>query len=348
MRRGEKNAKIAERLERGVRKHAASGGCGLVWARGDRARLRPRHRLRLPAHRPRHLRPGRRLRISRGLARAPRGGPGPRGAARDRRGARRGPDRGRPADPHEWPGGSRGARRARLRRVPRPGDGPERGPLRRALDEPGGRAGPARRSAGGAARQDGAEVCRPAARRGASAGARRGGSGRSDAAAADLARATRPRRGRRAVKRLLFAALALAGLAFGVALAAARSVLQPFDPAGSEQVFEVAAGESLPEIARRLEEAGLVRDRLGVELVARSRDLAGRLQRGEYRLSPAQSPQELLDQIASGRVVTHEVSFPEGLTAAQFAERLAHAGLADRDAFLAVVRDPETPGLLGV
>ena len=150
------------------------------------------------------------------------------------------------------------------------------------------------------------------------------------------------------MKRVLLVGLALAGVALAVALGVVRSALRPLEPGGAQQVFEVAAGESLPEIARRLEEAGLVRSRLAVELVARSRDLAGRLQRGEYEVSPAQSPREILEQIASGRVISYEVAFPEGFTAAQFAERLARAGLADRDAFLAVVRDRATPGLLGV
>jgi UPF0755 protein len=148
------------------------------------------------------------------------------------------------------------------------------------------------------------------------------------------------------MRRVRLAALAALGAA--ALLATARSALAPRDPQGAEQVFEVAAGESLPEIASRLEQAGLVRHRLAVEAVGRWRDCGGRLQRGEYRLSPAQSPAEILDQIASGRVITHEVAFPEGLTAAQFAERLAGAGLADRDAFLAVVRDPAMPAQLGV
>ncbi len=150
------------------------------------------------------------------------------------------------------------------------------------------------------------------------------------------------------MKRLLLTGLALGVLALAVVLGTARSPLRPLDPEGAEQSFEVAAGESLPEIAGRLEEAGLVRHRLAVEVIGRTRDLSGRLQRGEYRLSPAQSPQEILEQIASGRVVTYEISFPEGFTATQFAERLARAGLADRDAFLAVVRDPEMPAQLGI
>jgi UPF0755 protein len=149
------------------------------------------------------------------------------------------------------------------------------------------------------------------------------------------------------VRRRLGCALA-AALAGAGALATARFALAPRDPAGEDRVFVVAAGENLPEIAERLEAAGLVRHRHALEAVGRWRGLADRLQRGEYRLSPAQTPGEILEQIASGRVITYEVVFPEGLTVAQFAERLAGAELADRDAFLAVVRDPATPAQLGV
>jgi UPF0755 protein len=150
------------------------------------------------------------------------------------------------------------------------------------------------------------------------------------------------------VKRILLAGLAIALAAGGAALGVVRWALAPRDPSGAEQVFEVSPGETLPAITRRLEEAELVRHRWGVELLARQRELAARLQRGEYALSPAQTPGEILEQLASGRVISYAVAFPEGFTAAQFAERLASAGLADRDAFLAAVRDPLLPAQLGV
>jgi UPF0755 protein len=150
------------------------------------------------------------------------------------------------------------------------------------------------------------------------------------------------------VKRLLLAALVLALAAAGAALGAVRWALAPRDPSGAERVFEVLPGDSLPAIARRLEVEGLVRTRWAVEAIGRHRQHAARLQRGEYALSPAQSPADILEQIATGRVITYEVAFPEGFTAVQFAERLAGAGLADRDAFLAVVRDPAMPAQLGV
>lgn len=150
------------------------------------------------------------------------------------------------------------------------------------------------------------------------------------------------------MKRTLLAGFVVALALAGAVLGALRWALSPLDPSGPEQVFEVAPGETLPAIARRLEEAGLVRHRWAVEALARQRALAGRLQRGEFALSPAQSPGEILAQIASGRVITYAVAFPEGFTAAQFAERLASAGLADPDAFLAAVRDPDAPARFGV
>jgi UPF0755 protein len=150
------------------------------------------------------------------------------------------------------------------------------------------------------------------------------------------------------LKRPLVLGLAIALAAGGGALGAALRAFPPQDASGAERVFEVAPGDTLPAIARRLEEAGLVRHRWAVEALARWREHAGRLQRGEYALSPAQTPGEILEQIASGRVITYAVAFPEGFTAAQFAERLASAGLVDPDAFLAAVRDPGAPARLGV
>jgi len=145
---------------------------------------------------------------------------------------------------------------------------------------------------------------------------------------------------------LALGALALAGAATSAGVV--RFALAPLDPNGAESVFVVAPGESLPAIAARLEQDGLVRDRRVVELVGRCNDLASRLQAGEYRLSAAQAPGQILDRIARGDVITHAVAFPEGLTAAEFASRLAEAGLAEREAFLAVVRDAETARALGV
>jgi len=137
-------------------------------------------------------------------------------------------------------------------------------------------------------------------------------------------------------------------LAAGGALQLARRALAPAAASGEQQIFAVSRGEPLASIAARLAGAGLVRSALAFEWLARWRGLAGGLQVGEYRLSPALPPDEILTLIAEGRVAHYTVVLPEGFRLAQIAERLAGAGLVDRDAFLAVARDPQTARRLGV
>jgi UPF0755 protein len=146
--------------------------------------------------------------------------------------------------------------------------------------------------------------------------------------------------------------LAGAGLALlllaGAGTLAVRRTLSPAAAEAPDLLFSVSPGEPLGTIAARLERHGLVRSALAVKWLARWRGLAGSLQSGEYRLSGALSPEQILERIAEGRVETYEVALPEGFTLAQIAERIAAAGLVDRDAFLRVASDPESARLLGV
>lgn len=151
------------------------------------------------------------------------------------------------------------------------------------------------------------------------------------------------------MKRALVAAL-VAGFAvgcLGVVWLATR--LSPVAEAGAaEVVFEVTPGDTLARVAENLEAAGLVRDARLAEGWARLRGLAPRLRAGEYALSPAMSAGQIFEHIASGQVVTHAVAVPEGFTAIQIAARLQAAGLADAEAFAALVVDPVFTGELAL
>ena len=113
-------------------------------------------------------------------------------------------------------------------------------------------------------------------------------------------------------------------------------------------LFEVRKGESLRAIANRLEERGLVRDARATTWWARLRGQASELHTGQYWLSPALSPSEIIDRFASGRVATWEVVVPEGLTAAEIGERFAARGIVDAREFTAAVADPALARELGV
>jgi UPF0755 protein len=144
---------------------------------------------------------------------------------------------------------------------------------------------------------------------------------------------------------LLFFALlgGVAALSLGVNWA-----LSPALASAPPAIFDVQPGASLGQVARDLEARGLIRSAVAFKLLARYRELDGALQVGEYEISAALAPGEILTRISEGRVVTYEVVIPEGLTAARIAPRLEAAGLADAAAFLAFASDPASAGSLGV
>src|SRR5262245_52108239 len=127
-----------------------------------------------------------------------------------------------------------------------------------------------------------------------------------------------------------------------------RWALSPVDPQGAKVVFTVAPGESLGAIARNLEREKLIRSARAVEWMGRVRGLDGSLRRGEYALSSAESPGEILSHLASGDILNYPVVLPEGFTAAQIGARLASAGLVDEAAFAKAVHDPALIASLGI
>jgi UPF0755 protein len=143
-------------------------------------------------------------------------------------------------------------------------------------------------------------------------------------------------------------ALTLLLLLAGVGASAVRSALSPRAPTAPEVLFTVSRGESLGAVARNLEDRSLVRNAVAVEWLARFRGLAGELRAGEYRLSAALAPGQILSLIARGEVETYEVVLPEGFTAAQIGNRLEAEGLVQADAFAGMVRDPGSAAALGV
>jgi UPF0755 protein len=153
------------------------------------------------------------------------------------------------------------------------------------------------------------------------------------------------------LRRALLAGLVLVGLAgaaAGAGLVWLRSALAPVAEHAEPIDFEVKRGASLKSVAATLSARGAIRSARAFEWLARWRELAGRLQAGEYELSGAMPAEEILTILAEGRVKTYEVAIPEGLTAREIAQRMAEAGIADAGAFLAVVHAPGSAARFGV
>lgn len=84
-------------------------------------------------------------------------------------------------------------------------------------------------------------------------------------------------------------------------------------PAGGV-VYEVRPGMSVRAVARDLERRGLIRQPLYLDVYARVSGLAGRIQAGEYRITPGLTPVALLEMLTSGRILQARLTIPEGWT----------------------------------
>lgn len=142
------------------------------------------------------------------------------------------------------------------------------------------------------------------------------------------------------MKRLTLGVLLIALLA--VAAAAVWVVWRADRPyrgyEASEQFVEIQPGSGPAAIARRLAEAGVVRDELSFRIALWRAGQARRLQAGEYRFDAAMSAREVVDKIARGDVFLRPVTFPEGLTIRQMSEVFERAGFGPAADFVAAAQ----------
>lgn len=120
---------------------------------------------------------------------------------------------------------------------------------------------------------------------------------------------------------------------------------QPYNPNGAEQSFTVKSGESVPSIAIRLEEAGLVRSAAAFRTYLIYTGLDTSIQAGDYILSPAISIVDIARELQDA--TPEQVSFAilPGWRMEEIAGSLATSGLnVTADEFLAAARSTP-PGL---
>jgi UPF0755 protein len=119
-------------------------------------------------------------------------------------------------------------------------------------------------------------------------------------------------------------------------------LLSPLDANDTRlRELEVLPGWGRSQIAVALEDEGLIREARLFSLYLQVVGLDTAIGDGLYDLSPAMSTPELAASLAAGgrpRIV--RVTIPEGLRIIDVAERLAEAGLAEVEAFMALFTDP--------
>ena len=105
------------------------------------------------------------------------------------------------------------------------------------------------------------------------------------------------------------------------------------------RIVEIPAHRGFLEVARQLDDAGVIRSPLGFMLLTIARGSMRSLKAGEYQIPQGANTLAVLALIEGGQVLQHNVVFREGSTLAELARQLENERLAPADDILRVARD---------
>lgn len=101
----------------------------------------------------------------------------------------------------------------------------------------------------------------------------------------------------------------------------------------TEQVLIVPQGQPTVVIANRLKQEKLIKSPLAFRLLVEQKGLSGKLQAGDFRLHPAMDLETIVENLTHGSL-DFWITFPEGLRAEEYAERLSEKSEIDQQAFI--------------
>lgn len=125
------------------------------------------------------------------------------------------------------------------------------------------------------------------------------------------------------LKRLLVLLLVTGVVAAALAWQAKQRWEQPLAVGAEGYHLTVAAGQSLRGLAGELQAEGVYDYPWLLRLYGRWSGLDQKIKRGEYLVVPGTTPRELLLLLQSGKVISYQVTLPEGITLAQAIRILA-------------------------
>ncbi len=118
------------------------------------------------------------------------------------------------------------------------------------------------------------------------------------------------------------------------------SQLQPVGNPLQRQVLEISDGASFSEVARMLHQRHLIKSDWAFTWMGRIVGADRNIIPGEYEFQGGMTPADILHKITSGAVIQYAVTIPEGYSIEQIAGLLEEKGLADRETFVQLTRDP--------
>lgn len=88
-------------------------------------------------------------------------------------------------------------------------------------------------------------------------------------------------------------------------------------------IYTLQPGATIKSLAKDLDQAEIIKEPGKLIWLARARGLSTKLQAGEYEFDPGLTPNQLLDQLANGKVIQKPVTLIEGWTFEQMLTALA-------------------------
>jgi len=110
----------------------------------------------------------------------------------------------------------------------------------------------------------------------------------------------------------------------------------------TQKVVNIPSGTNAKEIVDVLEKNEIIRkNNYTIRILIKLLKLEDQLKFGEYNFSPSMNMLQILDKLAKGKVITYKITIPEGYTCTQIAELLEKKEIAEKEAFLKLVKESE-------
>ena len=115
----------------------------------------------------------------------------------------------------------------------------------------------------------------------------------------------------------------------------------PASQTSQSAVITVPAGQSFSATTAALTNSRIIKEPFKFKIVARLKGYDKKLQAGEYVLSAAMSPIQILQKMATGEIKLYKLTVPEGLNLNQIADLVEAAGLASKSSFIAAATNAD-------
>jgi UPF0755 protein len=116
----------------------------------------------------------------------------------------------------------------------------------------------------------------------------------------------------------------------------------PLNPSATDKVVvEIPPGSSLYKVSTELETKKIIKSAMLFSRIGRFMNMAGSIQVGEYEVSAAMKPREIMDIFVSGQSIKHPIVIPEGFNIFEIQSTFNEKWSGRGDEIFNIISNPE-------